>query len=222
MSRASPPGEGRPRAPLPRHFKLHVPPTLALLAIVVLFLFISDRLTLGPPWLPLAALAVLLIPLIVARYRGHRALQHRLAITLIVVMTVLLIGSAKSLVSRMLDKSLGAPDLLFGGVVLWLVNILTFAVWYWEIDAGGPIERHRFPYTGTDFVFPQLTIDSKSAVAWTPQFVDYLFLAFNTSTAFSPTDTLVLSRSAKALMMIQSLLSLVTIAVLLARGINTL
>jgi hypothetical protein len=199
-----------------------VPASLALLVIGGLFLVVSDRLRLGPPWLPFLAVALLLIPLTDARRRGHVARQRWLALSTNGLVTLLLLAAAFSLVRGMLDKTLGAPELLQAGLLLWVVNILTFAIWYWEIDAGGPLERHRIQYAAIDFVFPQLTIDSKRAVHWAPHFVDYLFLAFNTSTAFSPTDTLVLSGRAKLLMMAQSLLSLLTIAVLLARGINTL
>jgi uncharacterized membrane protein len=118
---------------------------------------------------------------------------------------------------------LPARVLLQGAALIWVANVLTFAVWYWEIDGGGPARRHRAAHEPTDFLFPQVAAaDPELAKGWSPRFVDYVFLAFNTSTAFSPTDTLVLSRRAKALMMIQSLISLLVIAVLAARAINTL
>ena len=106
--------------------------------------------------------------------------------------------------------------------LIWIVNILIFALWYWEIDGGGPGRRHREGYHSSDFVFPQLTLDQKDGPPWCPSFVDYLFLAFNTSTAFSPTDTLVLSRRIKLLVMTQSLISLMVLAIIAARAINTL
>lgn len=102
------------------------------------------------------------------------------------------------------------------------MNILAFAVWYWEIDGGGPARRHPGRHSSTDFAFPQQQDDDGLVEGWSPGFVDYLFLAFNTSIAFSPTDTLVLSRRAKLLMMAQALISLVVLAVLAARAINTL
>ena len=100
--------------------------------------------------------------------------------------------------------------------------MVTFAVWYWEIDGGGPAQRHRKGHVSDDFLFPQMNFDGKTARAWSPGFLDYLFLAFNTSTAFSPTDTAFLSQRAKVLMMVQAVLSLLILAVLVSRAVNTL
>jgi hypothetical protein len=98
--------------------------------------------------------------------------------------------------------------------------VLVFASWYWRLDAGGPHKRDRLEaHVEGSFLFPQMTM--KPAMKnWRPGFVDYLFLAFNTSTAFSPTDTPPLTRWAKMLMMTQSMLSLSTIAILAGRAIN--
>jgi uncharacterized membrane protein len=106
---------------------------------------------------------------------------------------------------------------------IWISNVVTFAVWYWEIDGGGPAQRRMDAHTSEDFLFPQMAQqDGKQATGWSAGFLDYLFLAFNTSTAFSPTDTAVLSQRAKVLTMVQSLLSLVIVLVLVGWAINTL
>jgi hypothetical protein len=97
--------------------------------------------------------------------------------------------------------------LLQDAALLWLINVVRFAVWYREIDGGGLAQRLREAHTSEDFLFPQMNLGDKSARNWSPGFLDYLFLAFNTSTAFSPTDTAVLSRQAKVFMMLQALLS---------------
>jgi hypothetical protein len=126
------------------------------------------------------------------------------------------------------DKKEAPKDLLKSAAALWVTNILVFASWYWRLDGGGPTARElRGVHTDGAFLFPQMTLDQQAKVAmgeqcWNPGFVDYLFLAFNTSTAFSPTDVPVLSRWAKLLMMIQSLISLATIALLAARAVNIL
>jgi len=105
---------------------------------------------------------------------------------------------------------------------------MVFASWYWRLDAGGPNARDlRDKHTSGAFLFPQMTLQpwqlaGEGQQAWKPGFVDYLFLAFNTSTAFSPTDVPVLSRWAKALMMLQSSISLAVVIVLAARAINIL
>jgi hypothetical protein len=119
-------------------------------------------------------------------------------------------------------------ELLLSATALWFTNILVFALWYWRLDAGGPHGRDsRLGHPEGAFLFPQMTMspETKAAadqVAWSPNFLDYLFLAFNTSTAFSPTDVPVLARWAKVLMMLQSLISLTVIVLLAARAVNIL
>ncbi len=104
-----------------------------------------------------------------------------------------------------------------------MVNILVFASWYWRLDAGGPNQRDlRDSHEDGAFLFPQMITPWDSDKNWRPGFVDYLFLAFNTSTAFSPTDVPVLSRWAKLMMMVQALISLATVALLAARAVNIL
>ncbi len=101
--------------------------------------------------------------------------------------------------------------------------ILTFALWYRTLDAGGPAKRHPGKHASTDFAFPQQQQDDDGLVeGWSPTFLDYLFVAFNTATAFSPTDTLVLSRRMEVAMMAESAIALVVVAVLAARAINTI
>jgi hypothetical protein len=116
----------------------------------------------------------------------------------------------------------GTPALLLrSAALLWISNVLVFASWYWRLDAGGPLLRaRRAAHRQGAFLFPQMTRPQEEN--WRPGFIDYLFLAFNTSTAFSPTDTAVLSPWAKALMMLQSCISLASIAVLAARAVNLL
>jgi len=110
--------------------------------------------------------------------------------------------------------------------MLWISNVLVFALWYWRLDAGGPNYRdRREKHTSGAFLFPQITIEPDGLIVegnWSPNFVDYLFLAFNTSTALSPADTQALSRWAKLLMMMQSLISLTVIVMLAARAVNIL
>jgi hypothetical protein len=118
-------------------------------------------------------------------------------------------------------------ELLRSAVVLWFSNILVFASWYWRLDAGGPSARDlRGVHTDGAFLFPQMIIVHKDgttgADGWRPGFVDYLFLAFNTSTAFSPTDVPVLTHWAKLLMMTQATISFATVILLAARAVNIL
>ncbi len=106
---------------------------------------------------------------------------------------------------------------------LWIANVLIFALWYWHLDAGGPNARNKVEdHTDGAFLFPQMVPGISEDRAWSPHFIDYMFLAFNTSTALSPTDAPVLSRWAKLLMMVQSLISLTIVILLAARAVNIL
>ncbi len=199
------------------------PATIAVLFVGVLYLAISDRYSVGPSWLVLAAAGALLIPLWTARARGRHRLTHFLSRAVIGMQTLAVAGSAILLLVRLSEGKTQAFDLLRDAALIWLANIITFAAWYWDLDGGGPAARHPGRHSSTDFAFPQQQQDDDGLVeGWSPGFIDYLFLAFNTATAFSPTDTLVLSRRMKLLMMAQSLISLLVVAVLAARAINTI
>jgi hypothetical protein len=144
------------------------------------------------------------------------------------IVTADMIWSLCQLVAALLSHHITPPDLLRASAALWVSNILVFASWYWRLDAGGPHAREeRGNHTDGAFLFPQMTLIHQTKKdlheqGWSPGFVDYLFLAFNTSTAFSPTDCPVLTRWAKVLMMIQSLISLATVVLLAARAVNIL
>jgi hypothetical protein len=198
------------------------PAAVALLAVGALYAVISDGLTLGPRAFLLGLVAVLLVPLMSAHLRGSHRLARWLGLGVVGLVTVAVVASAFLLVSSSLNGGTSAPALLRDAALLWIINVATFAVWYWEIDGGGPAQRRREGHVSEDFLFPQMNLGDKSARDWSPGFVDYLFLAFNTSTAFSPTDTAVLSWRAKVLMMVQALLSLLILAVLVSRAINAL
>lgn len=202
------------------------PALIALAAIVALYLSLPERLTPGPSWIVPAAMAVLLAPTMLAYRRRRHGAYLMLGILLNLVITVAVIWSLGVLIAGLLHKREAPAELLRSAVALWSSNVLVFACWYWRLDAGGPLRRQeRRSHTKGAFLFPQMTFPPESPLAdagWRPGFVDYLFLAFNTSTAFSPTDVPVLSRWAKLLMMVQSCISLGTIAILAARAINIL
>ena len=203
------------------------PAAVAVLAVGGLQLSLPEPLTFGPSWLLLVVVTVLLIPVIVARMRGSFALNQRLGYVLLWVVTAALLWSVWLLVSSLPRHTLTPLALLRSAAALWITNVLVFASWYWRLDAGGPHARNLSTcHTKGDFLFPQMTLAPGSQKpldpAWSPGFVDYLFLAFNTSTAFSPTDVPVLSRWAKIMMIIQSSISLAAIALIAARAVNIL
>lgn len=199
------------------------PAILAMLAAAGLHFVIPPQLRFGQEWLLLAVVGVLLIPTVVAHRTGRHELNQILGHTVLSTVTASMVWSLSLLILR-LPKHLDSPQqLLRAAAALWVVNILVFASWYWRLDAGGPNRRDlRDRHANGAFLFPQMTAPWDSAKDWRPGFVDYLFLAFNTSTAFSPTDVPVLSRWAKLMMMVQASISLATVALLAARAVNIL
>ncbi|HZS52775.1 MAG TPA: hypothetical protein VFA65_00120 [Bryobacteraceae bacterium] len=200
--------------------------TISILAICGLYLSLPERLTLGPTWLLPAAVILLLIPTIVFHRAGRHTLNFVFGIAVLAIITTGLMFALGFLISGLPSKRQPPKDLLTSAAALWICNVLVFASWYWRLDAGGPhIRESRRSHINGAFLFPQMMLPEGSAYAdstWRPDFIDYLFLAFNTSTAFSPTDVPVLGRWAKVLMMVQSSISLATVAILAARAINIL
>jgi len=187
-----------------------------LLGVGALYAVIPGGLTLGPRAFLLGLVAMLLVPSLSAHLRGSHRLARGFGFGVIGLVTLAVI------VSVLLGGGTSAPALLRDAALLLVINVATLAVWYWEIDGGGAGRRYREGHVSDDFLFPQMNVDDKSARGWSPGFLDYLCLAFNTSTAFSPTDTVFLRRWAKLLLMVQALLSLVILAVLVSRAINAL
>jgi hypothetical protein len=200
-------------------------PALAgLLAVGALNLAVPERLSLGPNWLLLAVTIVLLIPTMISSRLGRVKLNFYLGVVISAIITVALVWSLLFLIAGIPSKREPPSAMLRGAVLIWVSNILVFASWYWRLDAGGPHNRDlHHTHTQGAFLFPQMTLPNDLKVrghVWKPGFVDYLFLAFNTSTAFSPSDTPVLTQWAKLLTMTQSTMSLATIAILAARAIG--
>ena len=205
------------------------PAFVAMLAIGGLYSTLPPSLVGGAPrWLLGVVVLGLSVTILIFHYRGDHVLHQQLGYLLNALVTAAVIFSLALLVDQVAEHSIGPERLLSSAGALWASNILVFASWYWRLDAGGPHARARtLGHTDGAFLFPQMTMppDAKRAAGeleWSPRFVDYLFLAFNTSTAFSPTDVPVLSRWAKMLMMVQALISLVVIALLAGRAVNIL
>jgi hypothetical protein len=216
---------GKKHVPIPHEQWISIrrwPVILALLLTGGIFLVISDRLSIGPNWLPFLAIVMLMIPLTMSRLRGHQRLTRILGLIITGVVTLALASSVVLLITSLLTKSIDAANLLRDAGLIWTANVMTFSVWYWEIDRGGPVARHTHCDTSPDFLFPQMNMHEDDWDNWVPMFIDYIFLAFNHSTAFSPTDTAVLSAKAKILVMAQASISLVVLAVLASRAVNIL
>ncbi|MBV9690778.1 MAG: DUF1345 domain-containing protein [Ktedonobacteraceae bacterium] len=199
---------------------------IGLLAFGIIYAALPERLTLVPSWLPLVLVVVLLLPFFAARLLRYPLPHHlvrSIALIGLGVVTLALVISVTLLVVTLQRGSSGQEAgklLLRDAALLWLSNILVFALWYWEIDGGGPLKRHQAGHQAADFMFPQQSNDMTAG--WAPHFLDYLFVAFTGATALSPTDTFPLTRPAKALMMLEAIISFVIIVLLIARSVNIL
>ncbi len=198
------------------------PGLLALMTGACLHYALPTRLSFGPDWGLPVVMALLVIPITAWHKRGYYNLARALTFVATAALTLALIVSLVLLISGLPSHRDTPASLLRSASVLWVTNILVFALWYWKLDAGGPVGRdERQGPVDSSFLFPQLCRQPVDP-SWSPEFLDYLFVAFNTSTAFSPTDTAVLDHWAKVLTMAQSLISLSVLVVLAARAINVL
>ncbi len=204
------------------------PAVAAALATGILIYAMPASLRVGPGWLLFAIVALLIIPTNLSHRAGRLDLNEIFAYTTLAAITLAVLSSLILLIVRLPAHEETPVQLLRAAASLWLANMLVFASWYWRLDGGGPNARDkRGIHTDGAFLFPQMTMDPElrrqmGEDTWSPGFIDYLFLAFNTSTAFSPTDVPVLSRWAKLLMIVQSMISLATVALLAARAVNIL
>jgi hypothetical protein len=206
------------------------PAIIAMCAVGLLRLALPPSLSVGPPWLVPGVVGVLIIPTVISHRKRKHVVNQILGHVTSSVLTIFLVWSLTLLVMALIDGTEEPTKMLRSAAALWFGNVLIFALWYWRLDAGGPNGRDVIAgHRRGAFLFPQMTEEGENSreehhqrPLWSPQFIDYLFLAFNTSTAFSPTDAPVLSRWAKVLTMIQSTISLAVVVLLAARAVNIL
>jgi hypothetical protein len=195
---------------------------LAVLSAGSLLLAQPKSLQAGPPWLLFSLLAPLLAATVLARRRDNDRLNQFFGIGMLSLLTLALCWSLGALLWALPAHAESPSALTRSAILLWISNVLVFASWYWRLDGGGPNIRDGLRGHRADaFLFPQLQ-GAVPQANWRPGFVDYLFLAFTASTAFSPTDTPVLSRWAKVAMICQATVSFVTVAGLVARAVSLL
>ncbi|MEP7064992.1 MAG: hypothetical protein ABI889_03055 [Gemmatimonadota bacterium] len=204
---------------------------LAMLAAAAMPFALPRSLNMLPQWIVATIVIALLVATVVTHYVHQPQLNEFFGYSVLIVLTIAQFYSIATLIVALPRHSEIAQRLLESAAVLWVTNVIIFAAWYWRLDAGGPNARDgRTAHVRGAFLFPQMSIISpgtngKSIAEteeWRPQFVDYLALSFYTATAFSPTDVPVLSRWAKLMMMIQAIMSLITVALLAARAVNIL
>ena len=201
---------------------------LAFLAISAIYLALPRDLVVGPIWLLPTLIVVLLVPTVVSHRVGKQSLNRTLGFVINGITTLALIGSVILLVRALPGHRESPVRLLRSGGLLWLTNVIVFALWYWRLDGGGPTLRQKERKFGsTSFLFPQMQIphDERGQFAcarWRPRFVDYLFVAFTQSSTFGPTDSPLLARWAKVLAMVQILISLTIVVLLISQAVGVL
>lgn len=207
------------------------PAIIAAFSAVALHFALPQALRIGPSWVIAVIVSALVAAAAVTRRRGMHRANSVIGYAILLVLTGGLLFGVASLILALVHRKAEAAALLNSGAVLWATNVIVFASWYWRLDAGGPNARERREaHTEGAFLFPQMTFPAPSGLdhtiaeeeGWRPHFIDYLFVAFNTSTAFSPTDAPVLSKWAKIAMMIQAIISFTTVVLIAARAVNIL
>ncbi|HET9517159.1 MAG TPA: hypothetical protein VFO77_05480 [Actinoplanes sp.] len=203
------------------------PAAIAIAAMIVLQLSLPDHLMLGERWVMPAVQAVILVVLFAANPRRMNRSSMALRTLGLLLIAVASLANAWSVGQLVVGLANGtetdnAAALLMTGADIWLTNVIVFALWYWELDRGGPVDRAYGVQPYPDLLFAQMTAPDMAPTDWEPRFVDYLYVSFTNATAFSPTDTLPLSRWAKLAMMLQSAVSLLTAALVIARAVNIL
>ncbi len=221
----SPAQTGRPYPPPPAPEPAW-PALASVLVAIGLQLLLPARLTIGPVWsVPTLEGALLLGLFAWTPRRLEREHQRRraAAIGLTALVSAANIFSLAELSHFLLHHSTpNGRELIGAGMLIWLTNFLIFGLWYWELDRGGPGRRAAGHDGAPDFLFPQMSDDRIEPAGWRPHFIDYLYVSLTNAMAFSPTDTMPLTPTAKSVMGAQSLVSLVTIGLVVSRAVNIL
>jgi len=204
------------------------PIALTTLVVLGLLTILPDRVRLVSIWLPYVLGVILLgvmtlVPLTSAS-RWARQMERIVLFLFCLIVGIGTLAGLAYLLYEMVNQSnaLSGLELLTSSIAVWINSVLMFSLLYWQVDLGGPEARLRRPHTQPDWLFAQATLPDEQGTNWRPTFVDYLFLAYTTATAFSATDTLPLTARAKLLMMAESTISLATILVVVSRAINIL
>ena len=201
---------------------------IVIVVMIVIFLqyVLPDELAMGiqhPICITEALLAIVLLALSPKRINKHHMPTRILGLSLTTIMTISNTASAALLIGFLINGDAKDPNhLLLSGASIWLTNIIIFSLWFWDLDRGGPGARAEAKNQHPDFIFPQMSDPGYAPDHWHPNFFDYLYTSFTNASAFSPTDVMPLTRWAKMLMMVQSLTSLLTVGLVVARAVNIL
>ena len=204
--------------------ELRSPVTFVVSVVILLQLFLPQSLALSHQKVIVyseLSTTVLLFALNPGRIKSHKRNRFILSIFLNLLLTAVNISLTVNLIDAlMIGRVNNARSLLIYSGIIWFSNVVIFSLWYWEFDRGGPGARAQGVDPYPDFLFPQLADEKYAKLGWSPNYFDYLYTSFTNSIAFSPTDTLPLSRWAKLLMMLQSMVSSIVVLLAISRAIN--
>lgn len=200
---------------------------IAVVIALLLQLALPDRFVVGPKYVMPVLELLLLFALFYTTPRQpiFRSVIRRVnALTLVGIISLVNIFSVQQLVHELLQGGtiMDGHELILTSINIYVTNIIIFGLWFWELDGGGHGVRQQNKVHERDFLFPQMANPDLAPVGWTPVFMDYLYVSITNATAFSPTDTMPLSRRVKLLMTVQSFVALITIALVAARAVNIL
>ncbi|CAB4875445.1 unannotated protein [freshwater metagenome] len=203
------------------------PAAIAMAGALLLQFRLPEKLTIGPRWALPAVEALVLVTLLIVSPTKFDETSRDVRFVSLGLLALLTGANATTLALLMHNllksgSSIPGRSLVYSAVSIWLTGVIAYALWYWEIDRGGPSRRCRSDHAAPDFWFAQMENPGVTRTPWTPHFLDYLYVSVTNSSAFSPTDALPLTLRAKALMSAQSLTSLATIVVVGARAVNIL
>ena len=216
------------KVPVHRH-EPRWPVVLTIVVAILLLALLPNDIRLLPIWVTYVLGLVVLAPIVAvgltsARMSWLRAERVVTILFFIVTAGLVLVNLANVLQAIVHGSAeITGVQLLAASVAAWVINVLIFSLLYWQMDRGGPEARVSHAGTRTDWLFPQENAPAEDVpTRWRATFVDYLYLAYQTATAFSTTDVLPLTPRAKLLMMLESTISLATILIVAARAINIL
>jgi hypothetical protein len=204
------------------------PPALAIFVVLCLLAALPGHVKVMPVWVSYLAAVAVIVPMAAVRLTSGNTLWLSIERVMIILLAAAYVANTIAELADMIGvitlhpSGNNAFSLLSSSVAIWVANVLTFSLLYWQIDRGGPYARASKLSVKPDWVFPQPATPEDLPPDWRPLFLDYLYLGYNTATAFSPTDALPLTHRAKMLMMIESTISLLTMVIILARAINVL
>jgi uncharacterized membrane protein len=203
-----------------------LPMSIAVLVLMALTIVSPAHLSFFPGWFIAAIEGILLLILVIAdpgRIDREARWLHWTSVLLVAVLLASALGSTALLIFDLLDDSpvtAEAGPLLVAGAKVWLTNNIAFALLYWEFDDGGPVQRAKGLPDHPDLAFPQQLNPELANPGWRPEFLDYLYVAFTTANAFSPTDTMPMAHWAKVAMASQALISFTIVGLVIARAVN--